>query len=94
MGANLVEKSFPVTSCSHPAGQQVRTVYYVLCGGCEKILLVSYCNYPTDCHPRCTLAPVCVQAARQNYHAQIPLEVPPNLLEAAHPRVESRASSE
>ena len=42
MGTNFMEKSFPVTSCSHPAGQQVRTVYYVLCGGCEKILLVSY----------------------------------------------------
>ena len=94
MGANFVEKSFLVTSCSHPAGQQVRTVYYVLCSGCEKTLLVSYCNYPAECHPRCTLAPVCVQAARQNYHAQVRLEVPPHLLETAHPRVESRASSE
>ena len=79
-----------MNDCAHPADQQVRTVYYLLCGACKQVRLVSYCNYPQDCHPQCALAPVCVQEARSRHHAQVPLAVPPDLLEAARPRQESR----
>ena len=81
--------SLPTVGCTHRSDQQVRTVYYVLCGACGDLLLVSTCNYSVDCHPSCTLAPVCVQPARQRYHAQIPLIVPRDLLEAARPRPEA-----
>lgn len=72
-----------MNACPHPDEQQVRTVYYLLCGACKAIRLVSYCNYPVDCHAKCTLAAVCIQPARANYHAQVPLAVEPELLEAA-----------
>jgi hypothetical protein len=62
--------------CPHPGDQQVRTVYYLMCGACKQIRLVTYCNYATECHPECTLA--------------VPLEVPPDLLEASRAVVEAR----
>jgi len=79
-----------VNACAHPDDQIVRTVYYLMCGACKQIRMVSYCNYSDDCHPKCTLAPVCVQPARAKYHAAVPLEVPPELSDAARPRTESR----
>lgn len=78
------------TSCPHPADQQVRTVYYLMCGVCKKIRIVTYCTYPTECHPQCTLAAVCVQPARARYHAAVPLAVEPELVEAARAVIEAR----
>jgi hypothetical protein len=75
--------------CIHRSDQQVRTVYYVQCGACGELLLVNYCNYSIDCHPSCVLAPVCVQPARQRYHAHVPLAVPRDLLQAARPGAEA-----
>ena len=69
----------PVNACPHPDEQAVRTVYYLMCGACKRVRLVSYCNYAEDCHPKCTLAPVCIQPARAKYHAAVALEVPPEL---------------
>lgn len=77
-------------TCPHPDDQVVRTVYYLMCGACKQVRMVSYCNYSDDCHPKCTLARVCVQPARAKFHAAVPLEVPPELAEAARPRTESR----
>lgn len=68
-----------MASCPHPADQQVRSVYYLLCGACKAVRLVNYCNYPQECHPECTLAAVCVQPARSKYHAQVPRQVEPGL---------------
>lgn len=68
-----------MSACTHPADQQARSVYYLLCGACKAVRLVSYCNYAQECHPECTLAPVCVQEARARYHAAVPLEVDPGL---------------
>lgn len=65
--------------CAHPAEQQVRTVYYVLCGACQRVRLVSYCNYAKDCHPECALAPVCAQPARAKFHAAVPVRIEPGL---------------
>jgi len=79
-----------MTACPHPDDQQVRSVYYLLCGACKLIRLVSYCNYAVDCHPDCALAPVCVQSARQKFHAAVPLAVEPALLEAARAAVEAQ----
>lgn len=79
-----------MSACPHPDDQQVRTVYYLMCGACKNIRLVSYCIYATECHPKCTLAPVCVQSARARYHAAVPLEVAPALLEAARAPGEAR----
>ncbi len=67
------------TACPHPEDQQVRTVYYLMCGACKKVRVVYYCAYPVDCNPPCVLAPVCVQPARNRYHADVPLEVEPGL---------------
>lgn len=64
-----------VNGCPHPADQQVRSVYYLLCGACKQVRLVSYCNYSKECHPDCALAAVCVQEARARYHAAVPLQV-------------------
>jgi len=80
----------PMSACPHPDDQAVRTVYYLMCGACKQVRVVSYCNYSTECHPECQLAPVCVQPARQKYHSGVPLDVPPDLVEAARPRTESR----
>jgi hypothetical protein len=79
-----------MNACLHPDELQVRTVYYLLCGACKAIRLVTYCNYPVDCHAKCALAAVCVQPAREKYHAQVPLAVEPGLLEAARAAVEAR----
>jgi hypothetical protein len=79
-----------MSECSHPNDQQVRTVYYLMCGVCKQIRLVTYCAYPTECHPQCTLAPVCVQPARARHHAGVPLEVPPELVESARAVLEVR----
>jgi hypothetical protein len=68
-----------VNVCPHPAEQQVRTIYYLLCGACKQVRLVNYCNYSADCHAQCTLAAVCVQPARAKFHAAVPLEVEPGL---------------
>lgn len=68
-----------MSACTHPADQQARSVYYLLCGACKAVRLVSYCNYAQECHPECTLAPVCVQEGRARYHATVPLEVDPGL---------------
>ncbi len=32
-------------TCLHPDDQAVRTVYYLMCGACKQIRMVSYCNY-------------------------------------------------
>ncbi len=72
-----------MTECRHPAEQRVRTVYYTMCGACKKILMVTFCNYASECHPDCALAAACVQNARQSYHAEVALAVPPDLLPAA-----------
>jgi hypothetical protein len=77
-------------TCPHPDDQQVRTVYYLLCGLCKKIRLVTYCTYPAECHPECTLARVCVQPARERHHAQVPLEVAPELLATIQTTSEAR----
>lgn len=79
-----------MTTCPHPGDQQGRTVYYLMCGACKEIRLVTYCNYATECHARCTLAAVCVQPARQRHHAKVPLQVPPDLLEASRAVIEAR----
>jgi len=79
-----------MNACPHPADQQVRTVYYLMCGACKTIRMVTYCNYPVDCHAKCALAPVCVQPARAKYHAQVPLEVDPALVEVSRAAVEAR----
>jgi hypothetical protein len=79
-----------VNACSHPSEQQVRSVYYVLCGLCKTVLLVSYCNYAQECHPHCSLPGVCLQSARERYHAAVPLQVPSAWGEAARARIESR----
>lgn len=79
-----------MNACPHPDDQQVRTVYYLMCGVCKTVRLVTYCNYSVACHPECALAAVCVQPARAKYHAQIPLAVEPALLEASRPVVEAR----
>ncbi len=79
-----------MNACPHPDDQQVRTVYYLMCGACKTIRIVTYCAYPTECHPQCTLASVCVQTARATYHAAVPLAVDPALLEAARASVEAR----
>lgn len=76
--------------CTHPADQERRTVYYILCGACNTVRIVTYCNYAQECHPRCTLASVCVQPARDRYHAPVPLAIEPALLEQARTRVEAR----
>jgi len=68
-----------MSACTHPADQQVRTIYYLLCGACKQVRLVNYCNYAVDCHPACTLAAVCVQPARAKFHAAVPLQVEPGL---------------
>lgn len=68
-----------MSSCPHPDDQQVRTVYYLMCSACQQVRLVNYCNYPTECHPKCTLAGVCVQEARGRYHADVPVEVDSSL---------------
>jgi hypothetical protein len=82
--------SLTTEGCMHRSDQQVRTVYYVQCSACGDLLLVSTCNYSVDCHPSCALAPICIQGARQRYHAQVPLAVPRDLLEAARAREEAR----
>jgi hypothetical protein len=68
-----------MSACAHPAEQQQRTIYYLICGACKQVRLVYFCNYPTECHPQCTLAPVCIQEARAHYHAAVPLQVEPGL---------------
>lgn len=68
-----------MNACPHPAEQQVRTVYYLICGACKAIRLVSFCNYAQECHAECTLPAVCVQEARARYHAQVPLQIDPEL---------------
>ena len=83
-------ESATMNACPHPDDQQVRTVYYLMCGACKTVRLVTFCNYPIDCHAKCALAPVCVQAARAKYHAQVPLEVEPALLEAARTVIVAR----
>jgi len=83
-------ESAAMNACPHPDDQQVRTVYYLLCGACKAIRLVTYCNYPVDCHPKCTLAAVCIQPARAKYHAQVPLAVEPALMEASRATIEAR----
>lgn len=77
-------------SCTHPEEQQARTVYYLMCGGCKAIRLVTYCNYPTECHSKCGLAPVCVQPAREKFHAAVSLAVDATLIEAARATIEAR----
>ena len=79
-----------MNTCPHPDDQQVRTVYYLMCGVCKTIRLVTYCAYPVECHPKCTLAAVCIQPARAKYHAAVPLQVDRALLEAARPPIEAR----
>lgn len=79
-----------MNACPHPADQQVRTVYYLMCGACKTIRMVTYCNYPVDCHAKCALAPVCVQPARAKFHAQVPLEVDPALVEVSRAAAEAR----
>jgi len=69
-----------MTACPHPADQERRTVYYLLCAACNTVRIVTYCNYAQECHPKCTLAAVCVQPARNRYHASITLQVEPALL--------------
>ena len=69
-----------MTACTHPADQERRSVYYLLCGACKTVRMVTYCNYARDCHPHCTLARVCVQPARNRYHARVPCEVERALL--------------
>ncbi|MFQ5696453.1 MAG: hypothetical protein ACE5HB_10730 [Terriglobia bacterium] len=64
-----------MSNCPHPPEQQVRTVYYVLCGACKSVRQGSYCNYAKECHPDCALPAVCVQPARARYHSQVPLQV-------------------
>jgi len=81
-------------TCLHPDDQAVRTVYYLMCGACKQIRMVSYCNYSDECHPKCTLAPVCVQPARAKYHAAVPLQVPAELAEAVRPRLPAAAGTE
>lgn len=49
-----------MNACAHPAEQQQRTIYYLICGACQQVRLVAYCNYAAECHPECALAPVCV----------------------------------
>jgi len=78
-----------MNACPHPDDQQVRTVYYLMCSACKTIRLVSYCAYPAECHPKCTLEPVCVQPARERYHARVPLAVEPALLATARAPVEA-----
>jgi len=68
-------------ACTHPAEQERRTIYYLLCAACNTVRIVTYCNYAQECHPNCTLASVCVQAARNRYHARVPLAVEQALLE-------------
>ena len=79
-----------MNACPHPDDQQVRTVYYLMCGACKTVRLVTYCNYPVDCHPKCALAAVCVQPARDKFHSAVPLAVRPELLEAARAVIEGR----
>lgn len=79
-----------MNDCLHAAEQRVRTVYYLMCGACKKVLVVTYCNYPVECHPKCALAAVCVQPARERHHAQVPLEVSAELQEALRPTIEAR----
>lgn len=68
-----------MNACPHPAEQQQRTVYYLICGACKQVRVVYYCNYAAECHPQCTLASVCVQEARAKFHAAVPLAVEPGL---------------
>lgn len=79
-----------MNACPHPEEQQVRTVYYLMCGACKAVRLVTYCNYPNECHRQCTLAPVCLQSAREKFHAAVPLAVDPALVEAARASIEAR----
>ncbi len=79
-----------MNACPHPNDQQVRTVYYLMCGACKTIRLVTYCAYPVECHPQCTLGGVCIQPAREKYHSSVPLEVPQFLIDAARPTLEAR----
>jgi len=72
--------------CTHPADQEQRTIYYLLCGACNTVRIVTYCNFAQECHPQCSVAPVCVQPARQRYHAEVPLAVEPVLLAQAWAR--------
>ncbi|MFQ5817522.1 MAG: hypothetical protein ACE5H2_06150 [Terriglobia bacterium] len=81
-----------MAACAHPAAQERRSVYYLLCGACTAVRIVTYCNYSQDCHPQCSLADVCVQPARNRYHASIPLRVDPALLDAARARQETRTT--
>ena len=68
-----------MNACAHPAEQQQRTIYYLICGACQRVRVVSYCNYAAECHPECALAAVCVQEARKTFHAAVPLQVEPGL---------------
>jgi hypothetical protein len=83
-----------MSACPHPADQERRTVYYLLCAACNTVRIVTYCNYAQECHPKCTLAAVCVQPARSRYHANVPLQVEPPLLEAVRAAVEARTGGE
>jgi hypothetical protein len=83
-----------MTACPHPAEQERRSIYYLLCGACNSVRIVTYCNYAQECHPQCSLAGVCVQPARNRYHAHIPLRVEPSLLEAARARLQARAAGQ
>ncbi len=69
-------------------------MYYLLCAACNRVRIVTYCNYAQECHPQCTLAGVCVQPARSRYHASVSLQVEPALLEAARASVEARRDAE
>lgn len=80
--------------CAHPAAQERRSVYYILCAACNTVRIVTYCNYSQECHPQCSLAEVCVQPARNRYHASVSLRVAPALLDAARARLEARQSTE
>ena len=68
-----------MNACAHPAEQQQRSIYYLICGACKQVRLVYFCNYAAECHPACALAPVCVQPARAKFHAAVPLQVEPGL---------------
>lgn len=83
-----------MSDCNHPDEQLVRTIYYTMCGACQQILIVTYCNYPKDCHADCTLASACVQTARDKFHKGKTLTVPPDMLVAARARIESRNNAE
>lgn len=82
-----------MATCPHPADQERRSVYYVLCAACNRVRIVTYCNYARECHAHCTLAAVCVQPARARYFAHLPIEVEPALREAARASLEARTSS-